>query len=124
MEGKLYQSRPRSVAHNSKKPKSKPRDENGSSLDHNKVWSRESNNGRQKQQRHERGSSILRKDQKKKGGRGEVDYNYSYFNSPFLISKFLNFQFQGEQGRHAANNREHHAALRYNKSFLEEVAQE
>ena len=76
MEGKLYQSRPRSVAHNSKKPKSKPRDENGSSLDHKKVWSRESNNGRQKQQRHERGSSILRKDQKKKGGRGEVDYDF------------------------------------------------
>ena len=76
MEGKLYQSRPRSVAHSSKKPKSKPRDENGSSLDHKKVWSRESNNGRQKQQRHERGSSILRKDQKKKGGRGEVDYDF------------------------------------------------
>ena len=46
------------------------------------------------------------------------------FNSPFSISIFLNFQFQGEQGRHAANNREHHAALRYKKSFLEEVAQE
>ena len=46
------------------------------------------------------------------------------FNSPFSISIFLNFQFQGEQGRHAANNREHHAALRYNKLFLEEVAQE
>ena len=43
-------------------------------MDHKKVWSRESNNGRQKQ--HERGSSILRKDQKKKGGRGEVDYDF------------------------------------------------
>ena len=46
------------------------------------------------------------------------------FNSPFSISKSLNFQFQGEQGRHAANNREHHAALRYKKLFLEELAQE
>ena len=55
------------------------------------------------------------------GGRWTMIFK---FNSPFSISKFLNFQFQGEQGRHAANNREHHVALRYNKSFLEEVAQE